>query len=143
LANQRYKIYESEDALDDAWTTPEGMQAWLDWVVKTKFWKERSKVKHIRVVYPVVGAMSGAIKETPHLACIQFGAFSLTMITACHEISHILTWPGDDSTPEEDHGPKFAAMVLEVCKRYISVKIAKKLQKQFDDRGVKYTGGGV
>lgn len=143
MPNQRYKLYASEEALDDTWTTPEGMQAWFDWVVKTKFWKERSKVKHVQVVFPVVGAMSGAYKDGPHLARIEFGVFSLTMITACHELAHILTWPGDDSTPEEDHGPRFAAMMLAVCKRYITVALAKKLQAQYDKRKIKYTGGGV
>ena len=143
MANQRYKIYKIENNLTACWTTPEAMQAWFDWIVKTKWWKERSKIKHVKVIFPVVGKMSGAFKEAPHLARIEFGVFSLCQQTACHELAHVLAWPGDDTTPEEDHGPKFVAMYLQVVKRFMSAEEAKLLQREFDDRGVKYTGGGI
>lgn len=141
MAKQRYKIYAAEDIMEDVYTTPEGMQTWFDWIVKTKWWRDRSKVKHIKVVFPVTGAMSGAVKNAPHLATISFGVFSLSHMTACHELAHILAWPGDDTTSEEDHSPHYAGTYLSVVQRYVSAKAAKKLRAEFDKRGVKYTGG--
>ena len=138
MPKQRYKIYKVEDKIASDSTTSEGMQMWLDWVVRTKWWKERSKIKHVRVVFPTVGKMSGAEKEGPHLACIKFGAFSLDQLTACHELGHILAWDAD-ANDEEDHGPRFVATYLSIVKRFISAEFARDLANDFDEAGVRYS----
>jgi len=142
LSKQRYKIYKIEEDYNPPSTTPEAMQMWFDWVVKTKFWRDRSKVKHVKVVFPVVGKMSGATKDGPHLAKIDFGVFSLNQLSACHELAHILTWDAE-ADDEGDHGPRFVGMYLETVKRFYGAEQAKLLQKDFDEKGVKYTGGGI
>lgn len=140
MAKQRYKIYDVENAAfgSQLYTTADGMQAWLDWICRTKWWKERSKIKHVQVVFPVVGKMSGATKEGPHLARIEFGPFSLCQLTACHELGHVLTWD-EAASDEEDHGPKFVGTYLRVVKRYMTAEAARKLASDFDEVGIKYT----
>jgi hypothetical protein len=135
---QRYKIYAADEQMADVWATPDGMQAWLDWVVKTKWWRDRTKIKHVKVNYPSPGKMSGAVKDGPHLARIDFGPFSLTQLTACHELAHVLTWDAE-ADPEGDHGPRFAGMFLAVCHRYISAQFSRKLAAAFDAKGVSYS----
>jgi len=135
MTRQRYRIYSFEDEQADDYTTPDGMQAWFDWVVRTKFWRDRSKVKHVAVGFPVTGGMSGAKKLAPHLARIDFGVFSLCRRTACHELAHILTWDAD-ADAEEDHGPRFAGAYIAVVRRFISAQEAARMEKEFDERGI-------
>lgn len=139
----RYRIYEAETGIGELWTTPEGMQAWMDWVVNTKFWKDNSTVRHIKVKYPVVGPMSGAYKFSGEgerrVAEISFGAFSLCLMTACHEITHLTkNLYREESTNEQDHGRAFATMELRVVKRYIDVRTAQELAAAFKDHGVDF-----
>jgi hypothetical protein len=141
LPKQRYKIYKIENAnFNVNNTTPEGMQAWFDWICRTKWWKDRSKIKHVQVVFPVVGKMSGAVKLGPHLAKVEFGPFSLCQLTGCHELGHVLTWDAE-ADDEEDHGPRFVGAYLSLVRRYIDANMANALIEEFDEAGVKYTGG--
>jgi hypothetical protein len=142
---QRYRLYEAEDAsgIGELWTTPDGMQAWLDWVARTKFWRENSSVRHFKVRYPVPGQMSGARKFTGEgerrVAEISFGPFSLCMLTALHEITHLtknLYSEGFDD--EQDHGRAFATMELRIVKRYLSAESAAKLADKFTEYGVEF-----
>ena len=139
----RYRIYEAEADIGELWTTPEGMQVWMDWVCRTKWWRDNSSVRHIKVKYPTVGQMSGAHKFTGEgerrIAEISFGAFSLCLMTACHEITHLTkNLYREESTHEWDHGRAFASMELRVVKRYIDAKTAKGLEASFLDHGVDY-----
>lgn len=138
MAKQRYKIYGVENEYNPNNTTPDGMQAWYDWICRTKWWKDRSKIKHVQVVFPVVGKMSGAVKLGPHLAKVEFGPFSLCQLTGCHELGHILTWDAN-ADQEEDHGPRFVSAYLSVVKRYIGVETANALAEDFDEKGVIYS----
>jgi hypothetical protein len=134
---QRKKIYKIEDLMSADNTTPEGMQAWFDWVVKRKWWMAMSDVAHVRCVFPVVGKMSGAFKEADNWARIEFGVFSLCRQTACHELAHILMWrPRGDV--ECDHDEQFAGMYLFVVKKLIGAESAKELARKFKEKGVKW-----
>lgn len=142
---QRYRLYEAEDASEvgDLWTTAEGMQAWLDWVVRTKFWRENSSVRHIKIRYPVTGQMSGARKFTGEgerrVAEISFGPFSLCMLTALHEITHLTKNLYSESfDQEQDHGRAFVTMELKVVKRYLSAEQAQILADKFAEMGVEF-----
>jgi len=140
MTRQRYKIYNWEDEQADDYTTPDGMQAWFDWIVRRPWWRDRTKVKHVAVGFPVAGQMTGAKKLAPHLARIDFGVFSLSRRTACHELAHILTWD-EDADPEEDHGPRFAGMYIAVVRRFISSQEATRMQTEFAERGIGYSHG--
>jgi len=134
---QMQKIYDLENAYSSDNTTPEAMQAWIDWILRTKWWRDRSKIRHIRVVFPIVGKKSGAYREEATWARIEFGVFSLSRQTACHELSHILAWneEGDD---EEDHDDIFAGMYLSLCRRFISAEWSGKMETDFDEKGIKH-----
>ena len=143
MKGNRYRIYEAEEGIGELWTTPDGMQAWMDWVCGTKFWEDNSTVRHIKVKYPIVGPMWGAFKFTAEgerrVAEISFGAFSLCLMTACHEITHLtknLYW--EESTNERDHGRAFATMELRVVKRYINARAAKELEASFKTHKVDF-----
>ena len=145
IKGNRYRIYDAEadSGITDLWTTPEGMQAWMDWVGTTKFWKENSSVRHIKVRYPIVGPMSGAFKFTDEgerrVAEISLGAFSLCLLTAVHELTHLTkNLYREGVTNEQDHGPAFASMELRMVRRYLSAKEALLLEKSFDRHRVKF-----
>ena len=145
MKGNRFRIYDAEADSDitDLWTTPEGMQEWMDWVTRTKFWRENSSVRHIKVQFPVVGAMSGAYKFTDEgerrVAEISFGPFSLCLLTAVHELTHLTkNLYREGVSNEQDHGPAFATMELRVVKRYISAKEARLLEMSFVKHGVKF-----
>jgi hypothetical protein len=126
--------------------TLDGMQAWLDWVARTKFWGEVSSVKHFKAKYPVVGQMSGAWKFSGEgerrVAEISYGPFSMSHGGACHEITHLtkgLFHEGTDvAAMERDHGPAFANMYLRIVKRYISADDARTLERAFIKHKVKF-----
>jgi len=137
----RYKIYNAEQRAglnSGPGATPEGMQAWLDWVATTKFWKENSSVRHFRVKYPAhPGGMSGATKfmgeGERRIAEIAFGPFSMSLGRACHEATHLtkgLYREGNDD--EQDHGSAFATMYLRVVKRYMDMESALDLEAAFN-----------
>lgn len=134
---QMQKIYDLEDSYSSDNTTPEAMQAWIDWILRTKWWRDRSKIRHVRVVFPVVGKKSGAFREEATWARIEFGVFSLCRQTACHELAHILTW-NEDGDDEEDHDDIFAGMYLSLCRRFISAKWGEKMEKDFDEEDIKH-----
>jgi hypothetical protein len=145
----RDRIYKAEKAAGltgGPGATPEGMQAWLDWVARTKFWQEVSSVRHFKVKYPVVGQMSGAWKFSGEgerrVAEISYGPFSLSHGGGCHEITHLtknLFHEGtDQAAMERDHGVAFATMYLRIVKRYMSADDARVLAAAFLDYGVKF-----
>jgi len=137
MARQRQKIYSIEaDFPVGGYTTIEGMQLWLDWVTRTKWWHDHTTNRHVRAKYST--AMSGANKVDDLNADIGFFVFSLCQLTACHELAHVIGWlPGKDH--ERDHGPKFAGIYLALVKRYIGVRTAASLEKVFVEKGVKFT----
>lgn len=137
MPKQRYKIYDAERELPGVYFSSfEAAQGWLDWVCRTKWWKEHSTIRHIKLIYPTY-FMSGATKLDDKNAEISVYAYSLDAITMCHELSHLVYWvPGNDQ--EKDHNPKFAGVYLAVVKRFMSKRWMERLQKEFEDYGVKW-----
>jgi len=142
----RERIYDAErDAglCNGPGATLEGVQAWFDWAVKTKFWKDNSTVRHVRAKYPVVGKMSGAYKFSGEgerrIAEVEFGVWSLAEGTVMHESTHLMkNLYREGADDEQDHGPAFASMYLRVVKRYMGAGWAASLEKEFIKHEVKY-----
>jgi hypothetical protein len=152
MKGNRERIYDAE--IEAGLTvgpgaTPEGMQAWLDWVARSKFWQENSSVRHFKVVYPSMGKMSGIVKFSGEgerrVAEVHYRPFSMSEGGACHEITHITKNLYREGTSvedmERDHGPAFATMYLRVVKRYISAGTARRLEKAYIKHKVNYDAG--
>ena len=138
---QRAKIYAAEK---EAWPacgspTPEAAQGWYDWVARTKYWRDRSPIRHFRVIYPVFGKLSG-VEVDGDTCIIEFGPFSLTLPGMVHELGHPLDYhPGTDrEAMERDHNEVFAGIYLALVRRYISAEDADLLQSKFEEKGVKW-----
>ena len=133
----RYRIYKAEQALDKLYfSSPDAAQGWLDWVGRTKWWKQHSTIRHIRLNYPTYH-MSGAIKLDEKNGRLDIYATSLEAATLCHESSHLIVWyPGNN--PEKDHNAVFAGVYLAVVKRYMGVVCMAKLLEAFEEEGVKW-----
>jgi hypothetical protein len=138
---QRKKLYDCEDAVwpEYGTPTPEAAQGWYDWVARTKWWRDHSSVKHIRIKYPVFGKFSGIVLED-NVAVVEFGPFSLVKECLLHELGHVLDYHEGtgEAAMERDHNPKFAGILLALVRRYMSAGEADELQKEFEARKVRW-----
>ena len=134
----RYRIYKAERCLDKLYfSSADAAQGYLDWVCRTKWWREHTTIRHIRLIYPTYH-MSGAIKLDDKNAELSIYATSLDAATLCHEMSHLIAWyPGTNA--ERDHNATFAGVYLEVVKRYMGVVCKEELIESFEEQGVKWT----
>jgi len=140
MIKQRYKLYAAEDAAtkaDRCWLGGiEAGQMWLDRAVRKKWWRKQCQIRHIRLVYPYGGGMSGATLEGDVLTiCVR--PESLNTSTLIHEMAHGLAWvPGHDA--EKDHGKRFARALIECYRHFESASMAQAVEDSFDAAGVKY-----
>lgn len=139
---QRERLYDAEDAIgfEGFYTTVEAAQMVVDKILRTKWWRQRSRVRFVRVVYPAEG-MSGAFPEDDTHWKIEFSPARLCEISLMHEMTHVLVGVTKGNSPahhERDHGPKYAGALLAVWRRFLSARLAKALQDEFDERKVKY-----
>ena len=136
---QRYKLYAAELVATQPWrwfASPQAAQLWLDKKVRTKFWRRHSKIRHVKLVYPFMGAMSGATLDGDILV-IEVLPESLAVPTLIHELAHGLVWiPGKD--PERDHGRRFAGALIEAYRHFDCAATADALIAEFETRGVKW-----
>lgn len=134
---QRYKIYAAEtDMVRLYFSTVEAAQGWIDWVCKTKWWKDRCTVRHIKLKYPTY-YMSGATKLSDENAEIEVYAYCLDVLTLCHEMAHLIYWiPGNNQ--EKDHNAKFAGIYIALVKRFIGKAASEELKTCFKEHGVKW-----
>jgi len=140
MIRQRYRLYAAEDKAtkaDRCWFgSAEAAQMWLDRAVRRKWWRKTSDIRHVKLVYPYAGGMSGATKEGVVLTiCVR--PESLNSSTLVHELAHGLAWhPTGDS--EQDHGKKYARALIECYRHLDSAAMAEAVQNAFDDAGVQY-----
>jgi len=140
MIRQRFKLYAAEDKAtqaDRCWFGGiEAAQMWLDKKVATKWWRKQSPIRHVRLVYPYGGGMSGATLEG-NVLTIAIRPESLNTSTLIHELAHGLAWvPGHDS--ERDHGKKFARALIECYRHFDSAAMAEAVEDEFDEAGVRY-----
>jgi len=140
MIRQRYKLYEAEEsamrATREWFGGAEAAQMWLDKAVRRKWWRKASAVRHVKLVYPYAGGMSGATLEGAVLTiCVR--PESLNTVTLIHELAHGLAWvPGHDS--EKDHGKRYAGALIECYRHFDCAAAAVAIEDAFDEAGVKY-----
>lgn len=140
MIKQRWKLYAAEDKAtqaDRCWLGGiEAGQMWLDRAMRKTWWRKRSPIRHVKLVYPYGGGMSGATLEGNVLTvCIR--PESLNDCTLAHELAHGLAWnPNGDA--EKDHGPKFAGALLACYRAFVGAAVADAVKDAFDETGVKY-----
>lgn len=137
---QRYRLYRAEDEAtkaDRSWFgSAEAAQMWLDRAIRRKWWRKHSDIRHVRLVYPYAGGMSGALKEG-NVLTVSIRPESLNTATLVHELAHGLAWvPGHDS--EKDHGKRFAGALIALYGLLEGAEIGRAVQQAFDEAGVKY-----
>jgi hypothetical protein len=136
---QRYRLYRAETKATEPcrwFSSAEAAQLWLDKKVRTKWWRGSTDVRHVKLVYPYGGGMSGATKEGTVLTiCVT--PDSLSVPTLIHELAHGIVWmPGRDS--EKDHGSRYAGSLIECYRHFDCAETADDLEAAFDEAGVKY-----
>jgi hypothetical protein len=101
-----------------------------------KWWRRVTDVRHVKLVYPFPGRMSGAMKEGAVLTiCIT--PDNLCVPTLVHEMAHGVVWlPGSDS--EKDHGRRFAGALIECYRHFDCADTAEDVEEAFDEAGVLY-----
>jgi hypothetical protein len=137
---QRFKLYAAEDAAmktERCWfASVEAAGMWLDKKVATRWWRKASPIRHVKLLYPFAGGMSGATLEG-NVLTIAVRPESLNTSTLIHELAHGLAWvPGHDS--ERDHGPRYARALIECYRHFDSASAAAAVEDAFDDAGVRY-----
>jgi hypothetical protein len=134
----RYRVYEAEKKIPKQYfSSVEAAQGHLNWVCRTKWWKQHSTVKHINLKYPSF-YMSGSWKLNDVLAEIECHAWSLDIGTVCHEQAHIIDWRPRTTSQEKCHDAQFAGVNLAVWKRYMGKSWADMLEKAYQEEGVKW-----
>jgi hypothetical protein len=140
MIRQRYRLYAAEDQAtkaDRCWFgSAEAAQMWLDRAIRKKWWRKACQIRHIKLVYPYAGGMSGATLEGAVLTiCVRPESLSTT--TLIHELAHGLAWvPGHDS--EKDHGPRYAGALIACYRHFDCAAAAVVVENAFDEAGVKY-----
>ena len=133
----RFRIYDAERNLDRLYfSSTEAAQGWLNWVCRTKWWKQHTTIKHVDLLYPTF-SMSGSEKVDDSLGRIEVYATSLEVLTLCHELAHLIDWRPRTNSQERCHDAQFAGVCLSVVKRYMGAKWALKLAEYYEAEGVK------
>lgn len=140
MIRQRYKLYAAEDRAtkaDRCWFgSAEAAQLWLDKAIRRKWWRKRSDIRHVKLVYPYAGGMSGATKEGAVLTiCVR--PESLNTSTLVHELAHGLAW-NPKANSEQDHGKAYAGVLIDAYRHLDCAATAEAVAEAFDDAGVKY-----
>lgn len=139
MIKQRYKLYAAEDEAtkaDRCWFGGiEAASMWLDRAIRKSWWRKHSQIRHVKLLYPYAGGMSGATLEGNVLTiCIR--PESLNTSTLIHELAHGLAWvAGHDS--EKDHGPKFAGALIEAYRHLDCAASAEAVAEAFDEAGIR------
>lgn len=142
--SQRGKVYAAEQSVESKWAheldvldgTTAAAQAYVDAVLRTRFWKAA-----VRRPGPVsVEAMRGRRGWAHGTQRIRLGtterrgtpASIRSPLIILHELAHIAT-PGDVG-----HGQQFAAMELRLVRRFLGDEVAADLRAAFTERGVRW-----
>ena len=139
---QRDRVYESEDALIGpvSWyASVQGAQFHVDAFLRSKWWRTRSKVTHVEILYPLKTTGAYRIDDT-HWR-IEFSPRALCDLNVAHELTHVLMGVTQGQTPDDhdqDHSAHYAGAELEVVKHFLNADIARRLQDSFDENGAKY-----
>ena len=139
---QRWPLYEAEDELIGpvSWySSVEGCQFDVDSFIKRKWWRDRSPVRKIDIVYPVRG--TGAVRLSDTHWRIEFSPKAMADVNLAHELAHVLmgVTPGHSADDhEQDHSAHFAGAELAIVGRLISADVGRRLQRAFEDFDVRY-----
>lgn len=139
---QRSRVYKAEDACVDGqnFYTLFGMQTYVDRITKTRWWRNRAKLRYwtvyVEMYSPVrredrrtlfVDRRRRAIRiaQKPDLNPIEVSEGDLI-----HDLAHFLS--------NDNHGPKFVRALLDLTRRFHSKPTrARQLAEMLLDHGVR------
>jgi len=142
MTRQRHRLYDAEDEIanETGWySSLAGAQFEVDRLIRGKWWRDRSPVVRVDLVYPE--RESGAERITDTHWRIDYSPRALCGINVAHELTHVLmgaTAGARLDDHDQDHSAHFAGAELEVVKRLIGRDTAQELRRQFDAFDVKY-----
>jgi hypothetical protein len=113
-------------------------QAWLNDILASAWWKNRSRLRRIDISYGVIKRWCWAYKhpEQPHSeAKIDLVRGRLCEAYILHELAHMLAWPKDDEA--EEHGDRFIVALLEIVRHFMPKLYYKRLIKELEERDIK------
>ena len=141
--NQKSKVYAAEQSMRDdspyLFRSMDKMQAFVDKVTASDFWRARTDKQYVEVVlgrrdsgkaraYIDGGKWHSQVKKHPFITLPPNWANNRMVVI--HELAHIL---GD----HYDHGEGFCADYIELVRRFESNTKARKLTEAFAEAGVK------
>lgn len=96
-------------------TDVEDAQLYVNHIVKSRWWKNRSEVYNVRVEYlQRPGAWCVGDREGQFQGVIQLVHPRLCETYILHELTHVVT-----RGVKQDHGPRFCANYLEMIERWM------------------------
>jgi len=141
--SQRSRLYSAERVLSNRdehgqpcgsvdWTTVAEVQAFVDRVTRSRWWKSRSRVGKI-VVKDGRGGMSARAYRSRGQSVIAIPRWARTRRVVLHELSHHLTpWTA------AAHGNLFAANLVDLVRRWMGPDEAEALKESFRQAKVRH-----
>jgi putative metallohydrolase (TIGR04338 family) len=117
------------------------MQAWIDKIISSRWWKNRSEIDYIRVM-PGRGCRNAlatqSIMKGRWVHTIKMPIWSRSQLVILHEICHHLTDPnGNWEMTVAPHGREFCSSLVALVKRWMGNETAKKLREAYRNNRVK------
>ena len=141
---QRSKVYAAEGDVwvhEPDWESVKEVQAFVNRITKSVWWKKRSGWRHERLRKVVVTDGRGSARARAFWSYRQGGCvialpkWSRSQWTVCHELAHHLTpWVFDEPV----HGAVFADHYLAMVRKWIGPDAASDLELAFVQRRVSH-----
>lgn len=144
---QRQRVYQSESVLSNAgrvFRSVDQMQRYVDRIVESDWWKERSKVEEVFVflgrkdsstayAHPAGSYWYGVQQDCPFITIPPTWAARDTIIL--HELAHIMV------PSVEAHGPAFCTAFIELVTKFMGTLRGRQLRESMDEHGVTHEIG--
>jgi len=138
--SQRSKVYRAEDTVTvpealERLETVEEMQAWVDKIVRTRWWRvyklpSASKAKHRAgrlISYGKITVKDGRARRSASgwRGSIKMPKWSRTKLIVLHEVAHAI------QTESPSHGRQYARIYLDLVTRFIGPEAGRQLKAAY------------
>jgi putative metallohydrolase (TIGR04338 family) len=142
---QKSKLYAAEQVLgkhDVYFKRLADIQSYVDKIVASDWWQERSKYKSVVVLLGRKdsgkafasrhGRYNGTYYASPYI--VLPGPWAATHSVVLHELAHVVH---AHSYNEQAHGPEYAKVYIDIVQQFKGSYSARQLRESFEQGGVK------
>jgi len=116
------------------------IQVWVDKIVASRWWKNRSPFKYVRIMSGQVNALAAWSRprgKRLYVPTLKLPKWARRELVILHELCHHMTDPSPHHRRYADHGPEFCKNLLALVKRWMGQDAATDLRASFKTSGVK------